>query len=420
MEIEQGDKVLVEQNGRHFFGVLMPSTSDFIVIKLDSGYNVGFSPDNINLKLLQKRTMTQETATLRPSRDGLPNISVISTGGTIASKIDYRTGAVTSQFDADDIIDAIPELADVANIEGKLLYNMLSENMTPELWSELAECTFNEITRGVDGVIITHGTDTMGYSAAALSFMLKVPVPVVFVGSQRSADRPSSDNVMNAVCAAVVATSEIAEVTAVMHENMSDDFCLVHRGTRMKKLHTSRRDAFTSVNAAPIARVRYPSRALQLLDEFAPRGGCETSIKSTMEPKCALIKFYPGAKPHIIDHFLSLGYKGLVIEGTGLGHVSSDWVPKIKMANKEIPVVMTSQCIFGRVNDRVYDAGRDLLKAGVIEAGDMLSETALVKLMWVLGQTTDSEEIRALMTANVAQEISVDDSRRANTFEELP
>jgi len=420
MEIEQGDKVLVEQNGRHFIGVLMPSTSDFVVIKLDSGYNVGFSPDNINLKLLQQRTMIQQTARLRPSRDGLPNISVISTGGTIASKIDYRTGAVTSQFDADDIIDAIPELADVANIEGKLLYNMLSENMTPELWSELAQCAFSEITRGMNGVIITHGTDTMGYSAAALSFMLKVPVPVVFVGSQRSADRPSSDNVMNAVSAAVVATSDIAEVTAVMHENMSDDFCLVHRGTRMKKLHTSRRDAFTSVNATPVARVEYPSRALQLLDEFAPRGGCELSIKSTMEPRCALIKFYPGAKPHIIDHFLSLGYKGLVIEGTGLGHVSSDWIPRIEKANREMPVVMTSQCIFGRVNDRVYDTGRDLLKAGVIEAGDMLSETALVKLMWVLGQTTDSEEIRALMTTDIAHELSVDDSRRANTFEELP
>jgi len=419
MEIEQGDKVLVEQNRRHFFGVLMPSTSDFIVIKLDNGYNVGFSPNNIKLKLLQKRTITQETVTLRISRDGLPRISVISTGGTIASKIDYRTGAVTSQFNADDIIDAIPELADVANIEGKLLYNILSENMVPELWSELARCAYNEITRGMDGVIITHGTDTMGYSAAALSFMLKTPVPVVFVGSQRSADRPSSDNVINAVSAAVVATSDIAEVTAVMHENMSDDFCLVHRGTRMKKLHTSRRDAFTSVNATPIARVQYSTRTLQLLDECAPRGGCEMSIKSTMEPMCALIKFYPGAKPHIIDHFLSLGYKGLVIEGTGLGHVSSDWIPKIKTANKEIPVVMTSQCIFGRVNDRVYDAGRDLLKAGVIGADDMLSETALVKLMWVLGQTTDSVEIRTLMTTNIAQEISVDNSRTANTFEEL-
>ena len=187
----------------------------------------------------------------------------------------------------------------------------------------------------------------------------------------------------------------------------------------MKKLHTSRRDAFTSVNATPIARVQYSSRALKLLDECAPRGGCEMSIKSTMEPMCALIKFYPGAKPHIIDHFLSLGYKGLVIEGTGLGHVSSDWIPKIKTANKEIPVVMTSQCIFGRVNDRVYDAGRDLLKAGVIGAEDMLSETALVKLMWILGQTTDSVEIRTLMTTNIAQEISVDNSRTANTFEEL-
>jgi glutamyl-tRNA(Gln) amidotransferase subunit D len=420
MEIEQGDQVIVEQNGRHFVGVLMPSASDFIVIKLDSGYNVGFSPNTIKLKLLQKRTSTQRPTILRPNRNELPNISVISTGGTIASKIDYRTGAVTSQFDADDIIDAVPELAEVANIEGKLLYNILSENMKPELWTELSQYVFDEITRGVDGVIITHGTDTLGYSAAALSFMLKVPVPVVFVGSQRSADRPSSDNVVNAVSAATVATSDIAEITAVMHENMSDDVCLVHRGTRLKKLHTSRRDAFKSVNAKPIARVHYPSRELQLLDEYTSRGSCEISIKSTMESKCALIKFYPGAEPYIIDHFLSLGYKGLVIEGTGLGHVSNDWIPKIEMAGRNVPVVMTSQCTFGTVNDRVYDTGRDLLKAGIIEAGDMFSETALVKLMWILGQTSDPEEIRALMKANIAGEVSVDESRSINTFEELP
>jgi glutamyl-tRNA(Gln) amidotransferase subunit D len=420
MEIEQGDQVIVEQNGRHFVGVLMPSASDFIVVKLDSGYNVGFSPNTIKLKLLQKRTSTQGPTKLRPTRSELPNISIISTGGTIASKIDYRTGAVTSQFDADDIIDAIPELAEVANIEGKLLYNILSENMKPELWTELSQCVFDEITRGVDGVIITHGTDTMGYSAAALSFILKVPVPVVFVASQRSADRPSSDNVVNAVSAATVAISDIAEITAVMHENMSDDFCLVHRGTRLKKLHTSRRDAFKSVNARPIARVHYPSREIQLLDEYTPRGSSEISIKSTMEPKCALIKFYPGAEPYIIDHFLSLDYKGLVIEGTGLGHVSNDWIPKIKMAVRNISVVMASQCSFGTVNDRVYDTGRDLLKAGIIEAGDMLSETALVKLMWILGQTTNPEEIRALMRANIAGEISADESRSVNTFEELP
>jgi glutamyl-tRNA(Gln) amidotransferase subunit D len=420
MEIKQGDQVIVEKNGKHFVGVLMPSASDFIVIKLESGYNVGFSPNTVKLKLLQKQTSTQRPTTLRPTRSELPNISIISTGGTIASKIDYRTGAVTSQFDTDDIIDAIPELAEVANIEGKLLYNILSENMKPELWTELSQCVFDEITRGMDGVIITHGTDTMGYSAAALSFILKVPVPVVFVGSQRSADRPSSDNVVNAVSAATVAISDIAGITTVVHENMSDDFCLVHRGTRLKKLHTSRRDAFKSVNAKPIARVHYPSREIQLLDEYTPRGSCEVSIKSAMEPKCALIKFYPGAEPHIIDHFLSQSYKGLVIEGTGLGHVSHNWIPKIKMACRNVPVIMTSQCVFGTVNDRVYDTGRDLLSAGIIEGGDMLSETALVKLMWILGQTTDPEEIRALMRADIAGEISVDESRGINAFEELP
>jgi glutamyl-tRNA(Gln) amidotransferase subunit D len=419
-DIEHGDRVRVVKDKKEFFGALMPSVTDFIVIKLDSGYNVGFAPKGVTMTLVEKGASLAEKRLPRPVRPELPRLSIISTGGTIASKIDYRTGAVTSQFDADDIIDAIPSLAEIANIDGTLLFNILSENMRPELWSELAQCVYNEVRAGADGVLVTHGTDTLGYSAAALSFMLQVPVPVVLVGSQRSADRPSSDNVVNAICAAVAATSDLAGVFVVMHEDASDDTCLVHRGTRTKKMHTSRRDAFRSVNASPIARVSYQERSLQFLGDHAGRGGCELSVRPCIEPKCALVKFFPGASPAIVDYYVAHGYKGLVIEGTGLGHVASDWVPHVKKAADVMPVVMTSQCVYGRVCDRVYDTGRDLLSAGAIEGDDMLSETALVKLMWVLGQTSDRFEIARLLKTDVAGEISAEATRTRSTFEELP
>lgn len=419
-DIGHGDRVKVVKGKKEFCGALMPSVTDFVVIKLDSGYNVAFAPEGITMTLVEKAAPLAEKRLPRPVRPELPRLSIISTGGTIASKIDYRTGAVTSQFDADDIIDAIPSLAEIANIEGTLLFNILSENMRPESWSELAQCIYNEVRAGADGVLVTHGTDTLGYSAAALSFMLQVPVPVVLVGSQRSADRPSSDNVVNVVCAAVVATSDLAGVFAVMHEDASDDTCLVHQGTRAKKMHTSRRDAFRSVNASPIARVSYQERWVQFLSDHTGRGGCELSVRSHIEPKCALVKFFPGASPTIVDFYVAQGYKGLVIEGTGLGHVASDWVPHVKKAADVMPVVMTSQCVYGRVCDRVYDTGRDLLSAGAIEGDDMLSETALVKLMWVLGQTSDRFEIARLLKTDVAGEIRADATRTRSTFEELP
>ncbi|CAG0965619.1 partial L-asparaginase 1, partial [Methanosarcinales archaeon] len=333
--------------------------------------------------------------------------SILSTGGTIASKIDYRTGAVTSQFSADDVLSAIPELEEIANYNCRMIYSILSENMRPSYWVELARAVYEEIKNGADGIIITHGTDTMMYTAAALSFMIETPVPIVLVGSQRSADRPSSDNAMNAICAAKVAISDIAEVCVVMHGSTSDEFCYIHRGTKVRKMHTSRRDAFQSINARPIGRVEYPSGEIKMLSPFVKRGEKKLAINDKLESKCALIKYITGASNESLLFHSGSGYKGIVIEGTGLGHVSTEWIPLIKtVTDAGIPVVMTSQCINGRVCDRVYDTGRDILKAGAIESEDMLSEVALVKLMWVLGQTKDIEKVTAMMHTNIAGELS--------------
>ncbi|WP_305064932.1 Glu-tRNA(Gln) amidotransferase subunit GatD, partial [Methanococcoides sp.] len=249
--------------------------------------------------------------------------------------------------------------------------------------------------------------DTMMYSAAALSFMLKTPVPIVFVGSQRSADRPSSDNAMNAICATKVAVSDIAEVCVVMHDTTCDDRCAIHFGTKVRKMHTSRRDAFQSINSDPIGHIDHSTHKIETILPFSKRGSQKLELKNTLESKCALVKFVPGADPEILSYYIDSGYKGLVIEGTGLGHVSTDWIPNIKRATESgIPVIMTSQCLNGRVCDRVYDTGRDILKAGAIEGEDMLPEVALVKLMWALGQSDDVEKVKDMMRLNIGHEMT--------------
>ena len=339
MEFKQGDWVRIEKNGTVYEGKVMPSMEGYITIKMKSGYNAGFSKDKVRITLLEnngengnggkwrERIKDGRRGNLKPGKK-LPKIAILSTGGTIASKIDYRTGAVTSQFTADDILAAIPELKQIADFKGRVISSILSENMDSDSWQNLARAVVEEIEAGADGIIVTHGTDTMMYTAAALSFMIETPVPIVLVGSQRSADRPSSDNAMNAICAALVAISDIAEVSVVMHGTTSDDFCEIHRGTKVRKMHTSRRDAFKSINSLPIGIVDYNTGEIKTFIDYTRRGEKSLKFKPGMEPKCALVKFTPGSDPAILDFYINSGYRGLVLEGTGLGHVSTKWVPR--------------------------------------------------------------------------------------------
>ena len=377
------------------------------VVKLDSGYNFGVSPDSCSFIGHPAEPLPKKTEV--PQKNDLPALSIVSTGGTIASRIDYRTGSVTSQFDAGDILIAIPELAKIANYRAVPLATILSENMKPAIWQDLARAVYNEIKSGVSGVIITHGTDTMAFSAAAVSFMVDTPVPIVFVGSQRSADRPSSDNAMNAVCAASAATSELGEVAVVMHATTNDDTCAIHRGTRVRKMHSSRRDAFRSMGIDPIGSVAYPSREVTLKNVAVRRGSHTPALHDKLEEHVGLVQFYPGMSADLISSYE--GYPGVVLAGTGLGHVSTALIPSLtKLIDRGTMVVMTSQCLQGRVCDRVYDTGRDLLAAGVIEGGDMLPEVALVKMMWVLGNERDPERAASLMQADLKGECN----RRSN------
>ena len=419
MDFKQGDRVRIEKNGTVYEGKVMPSMEGYITIKMKSGYNAGFSTDRVRITPLENNGETanggrnglKECRPERgePSDSGkkLPKVAILSTGGTIASKIDYRTGAVSSQFTADDILAAIPELRKIADFKGRVISSILSENMDSESWQNLARAVVEEIEAGADGVIITHGTDTMMYTAAALSFMIETPVPIVLVGSQRSADRPSSDNAMNGICAACVAISDIAEVSVVMHGTTSDDFCEIHRGTKVRKMHTSRRDAFKSVNSLPMGVVDYNTRTIKTFIDYTRRGEKPLKFKPGMEPKCALVKFTPGSDPSILECYIDNGYRGLVLEGTGLGHVSTKLIPMIQKAtDAKMPVIITSQCLNGRICDRVYDTGRDMIKAGAIEGEDTLPETALVKMMWVLCQTNEFDKAIDMLRENISGEIT--------------
>ena len=405
--LKMGDKVRIEKDGDSYVGILMPSShEDFIIIKLENGYNIGLRSSNSKVMLVEKGQESSPTPLRQHIRkEKLPRVSILSTGGTIASRVDYRTGAVTSQFSAEEILSAIPELEDIANYNSRVIYQILSENMRAEYWIELARAVDEEIRNGSTGIIITHGTDTMMYTSAALSFMIRTPVPIVLVGSQRSSDRPSSDAAMNAICAATVATSDIAEVCVVMHGTTSDDYCSIHRGTRVRKMHTSRRDAFRSINSGTIGKVEYLSRQITTFADHMHRNDISLELMDKLEPKCALVKYSPGASSDILNYFIDDKYKGIVIEGTGLGHVASDWIDPIRRATEDdIPVVVTSQCLRGRICDRVYDTGRDMLNAGAIEGEDMLPEVALVKLMWILANKP--EDVRRLMRIPIAGEIS--------------
>jgi glutamyl-tRNA(Gln) amidotransferase subunit D len=390
-----GDRVRVERGDVTNEGVLLPSTTaDHLVVKLDGGYNVGIDRDAASVEVLESDVHDVGGEASESSRseidfdDDLPTVALISTGGTIASTVDYRTGAVTAQFDAEDVLRAVPDLAGRANYRGRVVANILSENMEVPIWQDLARAVYEEIEAGADGVVVMHGTDTMQYSASALSFMLDTPVPIVFTGSQRSADRPSSDNVMNAVCAVEAATADAAEVMVCMHGSESDDHCALHRGTRVRKNHTSRRDAFETVGAEPLGRVDYEAEAVSFAREYTERGAADLALHDDLVDDVELVKFTPGMDPAALDYLD--GKSGVVVEGTGLGHVHTDLIPRFEeLVEQGAVVVMTSQCLAGRVCDRVYDTGRDLLDAGVVEAGDTLPGTAKVKLMWALANHDD-------------------------------
>ncbi len=414
-ECQVGDIIRVTSKGKTYEGILIPrsETGDdkHVVVKLKSGYNIGIrvTPEVKIEKVGKGAKPTFAAPPIPEQKPELPKAVILSTGGTIASRVDYRTGAVRSALSASDLYGVVPELSDIARVETEIVFSIYSENLTQQHWSQLSRTVAHHIEQGVDGIVIAHGTDTMAYTAAALSFALQnLPVPVILVGAQRSSDRPSSDAATNLIGAVLAATrAPFAEIGLAMHETLSDKLIVVNRGTRVRKCHTSRRDTFKPVNATPLAHVRYDEITM-LTDEYKPRDFAKKLVlQPAFSDRVALVKFHPGLDPAVIDWHVERGAKGILLEGSGLGHVSKYCFGAIDNAVKRgVLVALASQCIWGRVNMNVYDTGRDLLNLGVVPLEDMFPETALVKLMWVLGQTRDVAEAKKLLTTNIAGELS--------------
>ena len=410
---EVGDVLELALGGELVRGMVVPryqsNDDSHVVIKLKSGYNVGISVSKISS--VKKVSAGEKPAFAPPfprPRGDLPEVAILGTGGTIASRVDYRTGAVHPAISAEDLYSLMPELSEVAQISPEIVVTVYSENLEPSHWGRIAEKVEECVSRGARGVVVTTGTDVMGYTSAALSFALQgVPIPVLIVGSQRSSDRPSSDAYLNLIGATSLAVSaEFSGVYVIMHANSSDDLLAIHRGTKVRKNHASARAAFESVGVEPVAH--WTRRGTQLSSVALPkRGTSPFSARPRFDDAVALLKFYPSMPASYLEAIIGTGLKGLVIEGTGLGHVNSKNIGHLKSFIKAGGLVcMTSQCIWGRVDMNVYDNGRDLLEAGVLPLEDMLGETALAKMMWVLANAQSADERGEMMQANLVGEVT--------------
>ena len=395
-----------------FPGIIMPryehSDDVHIVVKLNSGYNVGIELDKI--KKIEKLPNSKENLDKQKEfnkDNSLPKILLLSTGGTIASKIDYRTGAVTPALTAEELNSSVPELSKIANIDAEVLFSEYSENIMPEHWLKTAEKIKEYAYSEHVGIIVAHGTDTMHYTSAFLSFALAgFPKPIVLVGSQRSSDRASSDAAMNLISSAkFILGCNTNGVYIAMHQDENDESIACHFGTRVRKNHTSKRGAFQTIGDNPSFLVVNDTIKKNAMNDFFISK--EFIPKINLDAKVALVKYFPGYNPELLENVLDSGYKAIIFEGTGLGHVGKTMYDSIKKANeKGVFMGMTSQCIDGRVRMTVYESGRDLLNLGIVPLKNMIPEVALVKAMWVLGNTNNYDEIKELMLRNIASEIT--------------
>ena len=416
-KIKVWSQIAIKTTKGPFKGILLPrgeqGDDKHIVIKLDNGYNIGIKISNIvEIESMEEIKAEYKIPDKITKKDSVkPTVVLLGTGGTVASKLDYKTGAVLPAFTPQELFNAIPELEEICNLETKTIFQLLSENIKPKDWVTIA----NEIANSVDsinpaGVCIAHGTDTMHFTSAALSFMLKnVDRPIILVGSQRSSDRPSSDVALNLLLSVQAAIhSDIAEVMVCMHGLSGDTYNLLHRGTRVRKMHTSRRDAFRTIGEAPLAKIqkgKIVPTGVNYNKRNQKRGDLEVDTK--IDEKVGMIYFYPGMNSDLIDLFIDKQYSGILIAGTGLGHISHDLIKTASRAKEEnIPIFMTSQCLWGFTGMNVYETGRLLQNEGVIPLSNMIPETALVKAMWVLGHTKEIPFVKELMQKNLAGEIT--------------
>ena len=399
----------------HFTGTILPRSENdddkHIVVKIPTGYNIGIDTRTITAmkEVGYKKANYKIPEKEFPITEGLPNVKLFGTGGTIASRLDYRTGAVIPAFSPGELYGAVPELADICNLETEKVFAVFSENMGPEQYIKLSKAIGKEVQNGIDGIVIGHGTDTLHHTGAALTFMVQnSPVPIVLVGSQRSSDRPSSDAALNLMHAMYAAgNSDIAEVMVCMFGPTSDEYGLLHKGTRVRKMHSSYRSTFRSIGDTPLARVTR-NEIIHIKKKYNHRRkDRNVTIYPYFSDEVTMLYYYPGMKPDTLDSLVDAGYRGVIIVGTGLGHVNKELYPAIERAHaKGVHMYMTLQTIWGYVHMFVYDTGRDMMAKGIIPAGNMLPEVAWVKLSWILGQTDDPVKVREMMLTPINDEIT--------------
>ncbi len=420
LKIKVGDRISITKNNETFEGLLMPrpeiGDENTLILKQNDGYNIGINAAKAEIKKLGEAEgkVSFPKTTIKQNKS-LPKVTILYTGGTIGSKVDYVSGGVIVLTTPEELLASVPEAQEIANIEVKDVMHTFSEDITFLEWQKISEEVKKAFDSGSVGVVVTMGTDTMHYTAAAMSFMVQdLPGPVVITGAQRSTDRGSSDAFLNINCALrIAAQSDIGEVGICMHESSSDNSCSFIRGTKARKMHTSRRDAFKPINSIPIASISAGGEITYRGSYRKADRKASARLANRYEPKVVLIKVAPSSDPGVVDYYISQGYRGIIFEGTGLGqlpvsakHSEFNWLSALKKASeKGLVIGIASQCLYGRVNEWVYSNARMQRAAGAIYCEDMLPETAYVKLGWLLGNYK-AGEAKEMLPKNIVGEIS--------------
>lgn len=326
-----------------------------------------------------------------------PKVLIVTTGGTM-TMLRGKNGCLYPCEDAGKLIAKVPELSMIADIDILPLANVDSSNLTPDLWIAIGRAIFQKM-KDYDGFVVTHGTDTLCYTSAALSFILQeLNKPVILTGSQVPLEEIGSDARANLINAVRVAISDLAEVAVVFGS-------LIIRGTRAKKTSVFDLQAFISVNDIPLGTI---GLSIKFSDFARCRSRKKPLLRAFLNQNVALMPVYPGLKPEVID-YLAQNHNGIVLEGYGAGNIPTgekSLIPSITAAiARNVPVVVCTQCIVGSTEMELYQVGRAALDAGAIPAMDMTPEAALVKLMWVLGQTDEISTIDSMMQKSFVGEL---------------